>query len=181
MLKLSLKSYTPTLCTRLNIPWQSGAPALSRGTDFLERKTVSAADHLFTAKDIAAMKATAALKAADRNPYSWNMELYEYPDGSGYEGRFTRRGIRLPPPFSLPQNRARGITGASRYAPTPMRKSQAKQIGLKPPSRKNRGRPSGLPVTTPNRAIPCFARPCPVTMWSPRGCTSAGLGCMKPH
>ena len=47
----------------------------------------------FTAKDIAAMKATAALKAADRNPYSWNMELYEYPDGSGYEGRFTKCGI----------------------------------------------------------------------------------------
>ena len=43
--------------------------------------------------DIAAMKATAALKAADRNPYSWNMEFYEYPDGSGYEGRFTRCGI----------------------------------------------------------------------------------------
>lgn len=47
----------------------------------------------FTAKDIAAMKATAALKAADRNPYSWNMEFYEYPDGSGYEGRFTQCGI----------------------------------------------------------------------------------------
>ena len=47
----------------------------------------------FTAKDIAAMKATAALQAADRNPYSWNMEFYEYPDGSGYEGRFTRCGI----------------------------------------------------------------------------------------
>ena len=30
---------------------------------------------------------------ADRNPYSWNMEFYEYPDGSGYEGRFTRCGI----------------------------------------------------------------------------------------
>ena len=44
----------------------------------------------FTAKDIAAMKATTALKAADRNPYSWNMEFYEYPDGSGYEGRFTK-------------------------------------------------------------------------------------------
>ena len=42
---------------------------------------------------IAAMKATAALKAADRNPYSWNMEFYEYPDGSGYEGRFTKCGI----------------------------------------------------------------------------------------
>ena len=31
----------------------------------------------FTAKDIAAMKATAAQNAADRNPYSWNMEFYE--------------------------------------------------------------------------------------------------------
>ena len=47
----------------------------------------------FTEKDIATMKATAALKAADRNPYSWNMEFYEYPDGSGYEGRFTKCGI----------------------------------------------------------------------------------------
>ena len=47
----------------------------------------------FTAKDIDAMKATATLKAADRNPYSWNMEFYEYPDGSGYEGRFTKCGI----------------------------------------------------------------------------------------
>lgn len=47
----------------------------------------------FTPKDIAGMKATAKLKAADRNPYSWNMDFYEYPDGSGYEGRFTRCGI----------------------------------------------------------------------------------------
>jgi hypothetical protein len=47
----------------------------------------------FTPKTIAGMKATAALKAADRNPYSWNMEFYEYPDGSGYEGRFTKCGI----------------------------------------------------------------------------------------
>ncbi|WP_455125141.1 L-2-amino-thiazoline-4-carboxylic acid hydrolase [Ruminococcus sp.] len=47
----------------------------------------------FTEKDIAGMKSTAALKAADRNPYSWNMEFYEYPDGSGYEGRFTKCGI----------------------------------------------------------------------------------------
>ena len=37
-----------------------------------------------------------SLKAADRNPYSWNMEFYEYPDGSGYEGRFTRCGICVP-------------------------------------------------------------------------------------
>ena len=47
----------------------------------------------FTEKDFAGMKAAAALKAAGRNPYSWNMEFYEYPDGSGYEGRFTRCGI----------------------------------------------------------------------------------------
>ena len=47
----------------------------------------------FTEKDVAGMKATAELKAADRNPYSWNMDFYEYPDGGGYEGRFTKCGI----------------------------------------------------------------------------------------
>ena len=47
----------------------------------------------FTEKDIAGMKATAALRAADRNPYSWNMDFYEFSDGSGYEGRFTKCGI----------------------------------------------------------------------------------------
>ena len=47
----------------------------------------------FTPKDIARMKATAALKAADRNPYSWNMDFIAYTDGSGYEGRFTKCGI----------------------------------------------------------------------------------------
>ena len=47
----------------------------------------------YTPKDIAGMKATAELRAADRNPYSWNMDFYEYPDDSGYEGRFTKCGI----------------------------------------------------------------------------------------
>lgn len=47
----------------------------------------------FTPKDIQSMKETAALRAADRNPYSWNMNFYEYEDGSGYEARFTRCGI----------------------------------------------------------------------------------------
>ena len=47
----------------------------------------------FSEKDIEGMKATAKLKAADRNPYSWNMDYLEYPDGSGYEGRFTKCGI----------------------------------------------------------------------------------------
>ncbi len=47
----------------------------------------------FCRKDIEGMKATAALKAADRNPYSWNMDFYPYEDGSGYEARFTKCGI----------------------------------------------------------------------------------------
>lgn len=47
----------------------------------------------FSDKDISSMKATEKLKAADRNPYSWNMEFLPYPDGSGYEARFTACGI----------------------------------------------------------------------------------------
>ena len=47
----------------------------------------------FTAKDIAGMKATAALRAADRNLYSWNMEFLPYSDDSGYEARFLQCGI----------------------------------------------------------------------------------------
>lgn len=47
----------------------------------------------FSKKDIDGMKKTAALKAADRNPYSWNMDFYPYDDGSGYEARFTKCGI----------------------------------------------------------------------------------------
>lgn len=47
----------------------------------------------FTEKDIEGMQATARLKAADRNPYSWNMDFYPYPDGNGYEARFTKCGI----------------------------------------------------------------------------------------
>jgi len=47
----------------------------------------------FTPGDVRGMEATAALRAADRNPYSWNMEYLPYPDGSGYEARFTKCGI----------------------------------------------------------------------------------------
>ena len=47
----------------------------------------------FTDSDIKGMKETAKLKAADRNPYSWNMEFLPYRDGSGYEARFSRCGI----------------------------------------------------------------------------------------
>ena len=47
----------------------------------------------FSEKDVEGMKATAALNAADRNPFSWNMTFHPSPDGSGYEARFTRCGI----------------------------------------------------------------------------------------
>ena len=47
----------------------------------------------FSAQDIRGMQATAALRSADRNPYSWNMEFLPYADGSGYEARFSRCGI----------------------------------------------------------------------------------------
>ena len=47
----------------------------------------------FTERDIRSMKETAAFKAADRNPYSWNMDFYPYEDGSGYEACFTKCGI----------------------------------------------------------------------------------------
>lgn len=47
----------------------------------------------FSEKDIADMKKSAAIRAADRNPYSWNMEFLPYSDDSGYEARFTKCGI----------------------------------------------------------------------------------------
>ena len=47
----------------------------------------------FKPKDVAGMKATAERRAADRNPFSWNMEFLPYPDGSGYEARFSKCGI----------------------------------------------------------------------------------------
>ena len=47
----------------------------------------------FTSSDIQGMKDTAAFRAADHNPYSWNMEYLPYPDESGYEARFTSCGI----------------------------------------------------------------------------------------
>ena len=77
-------------------------PVVERLTDYYAKSMMTApmqwfwrksGKSKFTEKDIADMKATAALKAADRNLYSWNMEFYEYPDGSGYEGRFTKCGI----------------------------------------------------------------------------------------
>ena len=39
----------------------------------------------FTQRDMESMRKTSAFRAADRNPYSWNMEFLPYDDGSGYE------------------------------------------------------------------------------------------------
>ena len=47
----------------------------------------------FSDKKIEGLKAAAKLRAADRNPYSWNMDFFEYENGSGYEARFTTCGI----------------------------------------------------------------------------------------
>ena len=47
----------------------------------------------FTPKDMDNMKKTAAFRAADRKPYSWNMDFLPYSDNSGYEARFTKCGI----------------------------------------------------------------------------------------
>ena len=47
----------------------------------------------FTQRDMESMRKTSAFRAADRNPYSWNMEFLPYDDGSGYEVRFTKCGI----------------------------------------------------------------------------------------
>jgi hypothetical protein len=77
-------------------------PACDQVTDYYRAAmtTVSmkafcrmAAKRKFTAKDIEGMRKSAALNAADRNPYSWNMTFHIYPDGSGYEARFTKCGI----------------------------------------------------------------------------------------
>ncbi len=77
-------------------------PAVEKLTDFYAKAMMNAPTRLFfrlsdmrkfSEKDVAGMKATAALNAADRNPYSWNMEFLPYADGSGYEARFSKCGI----------------------------------------------------------------------------------------
>lgn len=83
----------------LNVPVR---PDVDRLTDYYARAMMTGPMRLFCRKsgrkkfteaDLAGMRATAKLRAADRNPYSWDMDLYEYADGSGYEARFTQCGI----------------------------------------------------------------------------------------
>ena len=83
----------------LNVPVR---PDVDRLTDYYARAMMTgpmrwfcrkSGRKKFTEADLAGMRATAKLRAADRNPYSWDMDLYEYADGSGYEARFTQCGI----------------------------------------------------------------------------------------
>lgn len=83
----------------LNMPERPSVEVLA---DFYERAMMNKPAKLFfglmgktkfSDADIKGMKETSALNAADRNPYSWNMDFYEYEDGSGYEARFSKCGI----------------------------------------------------------------------------------------
>lgn len=47
----------------------------------------------YSKKDIKQMKKNAALKAADKNKYSWNMDFFLFEDNKGYEARFYKCGI----------------------------------------------------------------------------------------
>ena len=47
----------------------------------------------YSEADIQSMKATAKLKAGDRNPYSWNMDFHEYEDDCGEKWRHSVSGF----------------------------------------------------------------------------------------
>ena len=77
-------------------------PSVGQMTEYYEKAMMTGAmkwfcrrmgKKKFTPADVDGMRKTAALRAADRNPYSWNMEFLPYGDGSGYEARFTKCGI----------------------------------------------------------------------------------------
>ena len=83
----------------LNMP---ELPSVEDATEYYKRSMMTkllvwfcrrSGKNKYSEADIKSMKATAKLKAGDRNPYSWNMDFYEYKDGSGYEARFSTCGI----------------------------------------------------------------------------------------
>ena len=77
-------------------------PTLEDAAEYYKQAMTNAATKAFCSmgakqkfkdRDIKKMKKTAALRSADRNPYSWNMDYLPYEDGSGYEARFYKCGI----------------------------------------------------------------------------------------
>lgn len=47
----------------------------------------------FSPKDVAGMRKTEAFRAADRNPFSWNMTFEPFASDAGYCAKFTHCGI----------------------------------------------------------------------------------------
>ena len=47
----------------------------------------------FSEKTMNSLREAEKQRAGDKNPYSWNMELLEYSDQSGYEACLTKCGI----------------------------------------------------------------------------------------
>lgn len=97
--KMNIVSCAMLSAFLLNIPEK---PKLEKVTDYYAAAMMTSpmkwfckqsGKNKFSDKDIASMKNTAAFKAAERNPYSWSMDYFEYEDGSGYEARFTDCGI----------------------------------------------------------------------------------------
>ena len=97
--KMNIASCAMLSAFLLNLP---DKPSVEKTTEYYRASMMTApmkwfcrmsGKKKFSEKDIQGMKATAALKASDRNPYSWNMEYLPYPDGSGYEASFTTCGI----------------------------------------------------------------------------------------
>ena len=88
-----LGAFILSMPERPDVERLTGFYAKAMMTDLMKWFCRRSGKNKFTEKDIARMKAAAALKAADRNPYSWNMEFLPYPDGSGYEARFSKCGI----------------------------------------------------------------------------------------
>ena len=77
-------------------------PTLEKTTEYYNKSMMTkpmkwfcrmAGKKKFSKSDIEGMKKTEIFRAADRNPYSWNMELEEFSDGSGYCAKFTNCGI----------------------------------------------------------------------------------------
>ena len=77
-------------------------PDVTRLTSYYEQSMMTPAmrfycrksgSRRFSPESLSAMEKTAQFRAADRNPYSWNMDYLPYADGSGFEARFTACGI----------------------------------------------------------------------------------------
>ena len=77
-------------------------PSLEKTTEYYDKSMMTgpmkwfcrmAGKKKFSKSDIEGMKKTERFRAADRNPYSWNMTFEPFSDRSGYCAKFTKCGI----------------------------------------------------------------------------------------